>query len=107
MNFDDLHAKLITHPRTFENIGRFFAGAGCMSLAIGLLLLLAQSVQQALATLSPQSAPIFAPLAESVTFPTWWIPESLSGYVAAMIVAGVGFWLIYYTRLIRRLMHLD
>lgn len=33
-------------------------------------------------------------------WPTWWIPESVEGFVAWLLVAGAGAWLAYTAKLL-------
>lgn len=35
-------------------------------------------------------------------WPTWWIPESVEGFVAWLFVAGAGAWLAYTAKLLQK-----
>lgn len=88
----------IARPGRLSALGRALFQASAMVLIIGLCGRVATTVTSTIPTMAGTApyAPSLAMLYP--TLPTWWIPESLSGYLTYLLSAALGLVLLQIGR---------
>lgn len=81
------------HPRQLVKLGGHITSFGCIYSVFGIFGQVAKKIPSALSLVSKQ------PIAEKSladiypTLPTWWIPESVFGWMLAISLVAIGLWL--------------
>lgn len=92
-------------PRRMTALGSFLMGLGAALIVAGLFARIATVAIGNVGRMAGQLAPTKMLADIYPTLPTWWIPESISGAVLAIVIAAAGLWFNQtgkqYTRWIR------
>lgn len=100
--FTKIAEFFMKNPNRLVALGRFLLEAGGFFVVAGLC---GRAITTASTLVSGLSGVSSSPstLAELLPgVPTWWIPEAAVGYLAAVMVAGIGIYLLQTGRQIER-----
>ena len=92
---DEILGYFLEKPQRLISIGHAAFTAGMMVVVIGLVGFVAKTGMSSIQSLGKASGVAVPSLGQ--IYPdlwTWWVPETLTGAMPALVLAGFGIWLV-------------